>query len=201
MPHLLDMLLGGYAKPLLEFISILDATELRTTCVAARDAVRAHPWGDDPAFLLEGDVHGYIGRWWACFPRATALRLAETSELGDDDAAYFAGLRTVSIPREELTEGISDDFLEMLEDADSLDISAHVGINGNGFEYLASLRSLTMHGCGRVYTDALTLLPHPEQLRELRIMYTNIDDSSLAPLTALRTLDARGAPRITMAGV
>lgn len=123
------------------------------------------------------------------------------SELCDDDAVHFAGLRTVDISCEVETPDISDLFLASLGSVEKLNMSMHMGINGDGFKHLTSLRSLTMDDCAYVDPEALATLPHPDQLRELRGLYTNLDDESLAPLTGLRTLDARECESITIAGV
>jgi hypothetical protein len=132
------------------------ATALRGTCVAARDAVAAHPWADGHARIA------FPARWRAAFPRAKVANISYVLGLRDADFVHLRGLHTLCMSYCYQTS-ITDAAFAHLGGIRMLDMSYcdQATITDAMLERLVGVHTLDLQGCTQ-------LSPSDELLAKLK---------------------------------
>lgn len=182
---------------LLPFLTMVDATALRSTCSEARDAIRAFPFDE-----LRSWVPGRVTAWRAVFPAARALSLRYKADLCDADFAACAALRRVELYGAELKGACVGPSFRHLT-ATALDVSHVVTLRAAAFEHLGAVRVLKAAWCRQRELDdaCLARLASVEELDITHCWNARFTDAGLRALAARGTLRKVALGGCTQAGL
>ena len=144
-------ILSACAGALLPLLSSRAVLPLRAACKEAAAAVAQHPWEDS-----ETVIHGRLGAWRACLPRARAANVAQAAQRGgeagraapllDADFVHLEGLRELNMKR---CTGVTDAAFAHLRGIRTLDMSwcDQDAITDGAFAHLPGIHTLKMGAC------------------------------------------------------
>lgn len=132
---------------LLPFLSMMEASQLRATCVEARDVVSAFPFDE-----LTSYVPGKVTSWAKAFPKARSLSLRFKADLTDEDFVAVSNLHRIDLYGAELKGPPSAESFVHLS-ASTLDVSHVVTLRAAAFEHLAHVKCLKLAWCRQTVLD------------------------------------------------
>ena len=174
---------------LLGMLDPRDATALRGASASLRDAVAAHSWRWGDA-AERWPVHGDLASWRACFPRADAVRVCQTTTcrgapLGNDGLALAAGARWFSMRG---CRSLTNAGLAHLAGVHTLDVSDCDQLGDGALEHVAGVRCLSMRWCTGITGAAFRWLHGVRRLDISHCRQTTIDDASFEHLAGVEKL-------------
>jgi hypothetical protein len=183
---------------LLPLFTTAEACALRLVCREFLAAVSEQPWDEGEAV-----IHGSIGAWRACFPRARCANVTSGSfgqlarwrstPVVDADFVHFEGLRELRMVG---CTSITDAAFVHLRGIHTLYMSdcSQVGVTDAAFAHLSGIHTLFISGCNQAgITDAAFA-----HLRRILALYmggcdqAGITDAAFAHLRGIHTLSLSG---------
>jgi hypothetical protein len=173
---------------ILQFLTALEASPLRSTCHEMLDAVRTYQWMDKETRIL-----GPLSLWRRSFSNARCANISKREDLCDDDFQYLQGIHTLSMSYCNQST-ITDGAFVHLRGIHTLDMSGcnQPTITDGAFVHLRGIHTLNMSGCKQsTITDGAFV--HLVGIHTLNMSYCNqstITDAALVHLHDVQSLVA-----------
>ena len=141
-------ILSSSSHTLLSFFDTKTILPFRAACKETKNTVQNHNWHD------EKTVVSNIINWNICFPRATAIFIANL-KITDNDFELLRGINTLIIL---YNYNITGDGFVHLENLQTLKVYNCNSIVDSSFRHLKSLRNMSISNCYGITGDGFSYL-------------------------------------------